>query len=253
MTTCGYGQDVRHAHHAHLEAEPREHLAPLAVVAVGERLAPADHQAIERLGEEQARTRLGGDVLDEEHAAGDEEDAEALEHAPLVVLREVVHHVEDVGGVEGPLERRVAHVADDEAVLAQPRRSATRRAMSMRRASGSTPTMRRRGCVCPKYAAKRPKPQPTSRMRPSSVRSRSMTLRSFGRRIEKRTSEYARSTSGQRADDAPDGVAAVDLGRLRLDDRRRAATRGAHGATRARDAGAREAVPRRGRCARGER
>src|ERR1700733_7437077 len=33
-------------------------------------------------------------------------------------------------------------------------------------------------------------------MRPSSVRSRSMTLRSFGRRIENRTSEYARSTGG---------------------------------------------------------
>ena len=44
------------------------------------------------------------------------------------LARQVVHHVEHVGGVERALERRVAHVADDELVVAQaePRRDVAR-------------------------------------------------------------------------------------------------------------------------------
>ena len=42
-------QHVGHAHHAHVEAERRQHLAPLAVMTVRERLVPADHHAVHEL------------------------------------------------------------------------------------------------------------------------------------------------------------------------------------------------------------
>ena len=54
--------------------------------------------------------------------------AQALEHAPLVVGRQVVHHVEHVGGGERALERRVPHVAHVEAVLVRGRGGPRRRA-----------------------------------------------------------------------------------------------------------------------------
>src|SRR5688572_25541224 len=43
-------KDVRHAHDAHREAQRREHLAPLAMVAIVERLVEAHHRTIEELG-----------------------------------------------------------------------------------------------------------------------------------------------------------------------------------------------------------
>ena len=87
------------------QAEKREHEGHDPETNDDLRLLPAHHHAVEELGEEELVPRLGGDVFDQEHAARREEVTQALEDAALVLLRNVVHHVEDVDGVERAIRR----------------------------------------------------------------------------------------------------------------------------------------------------
>ena len=82
------GEDVRDAHHAHVEPERREHLTPFAMMSIRERLLPPNHHAIEQAREFEAKSRFGRDVLQDEYAAWRKEVPKAFEERELIVLRE---------------------------------------------------------------------------------------------------------------------------------------------------------------------
>ncbi len=115
----GIREHVRNADRPRPEADVLEHRRPFAVVPVGEGLVESHHEPVQGLGEEQAEAGLGGDVLDDQRASWDEQRPYPFEDPALVVAGQMVHDVEHVGRVEGPLEGGVADVSGDERVPVQ--------------------------------------------------------------------------------------------------------------------------------------
>ncbi len=109
------GEGVGDAGDGDAKAKRFEEGAPVLVVAVGKGGVEADHQAIEGLGEEEARVGIGRDVLDEQQAAGNQEASQAAQERFLCLPRKVMEHVEHVGRLERAGDGGLPGVAHDEA------------------------------------------------------------------------------------------------------------------------------------------
>jgi hypothetical protein len=95
--------------HAHEEAERAQQARELEHGPVADRLH-ADHEPVERQREQHLVRGLVRDVLDDQRAAGREPRREAFERLRHRGLRQVVHEVQHVDGVERALVAPAQHV-----------------------------------------------------------------------------------------------------------------------------------------------